>query len=251
MVMAEALLYDKLDNRRVRCNVCLWRCRVNPGKAGVCGVRRNENGSLRLLNYARVSSLAADPIEKKPLFHFFPGSSVLSFGTIGCNFHCIHCQNWQISCVETPAEMGRQLQNISPQQAIELTKRYHCQGISWTYNEPAIWLEYTIDSARLAKQEGLYTVYVTNGYITPEGLDAIELAAAAGLECFSIGRLVRAHVGFVYCEFIRRTPPGRNPRASSSRAASSARAYRPRARPGPRRGGGRGRAGDLGHRAFC
>lgn len=171
--MREAMLYDKLPGSRVRCNVCQWRCAIAPGKSGVCRARRNEGGVLFTLNYAEVTSAAADPIEKKPLYHFFPGSSCYSLGSWGCNFHCIHCQNWQISCVETPSVLNRNLQSVSPEQAIELTRRNSCDGISWTYNEPAIWLEYTLDSAKLAKKGGLYTVYVTNGYITPEGLDTM------------------------------------------------------------------------------
>jgi pyruvate formate lyase activating enzyme len=171
--MHEAMLYDKLPGSRVRCNVCQWRCVIAPGKLGVCRARRNEGGVLFTLNYAEVTSAAADPIEKKPLYHFFPGSSCYSLGSWGCNFHCIHCQNWQISCVESPSELNRNLQNVSPEKAIELAKRNSCAGIAWTYNEPAIWLEYTLDSAKLAKKEGLYTVYVTNGYMTPEGLDAM------------------------------------------------------------------------------
>lgn len=171
--MAEALLYDRLDKGRVRCNVCCWRCSINPGKSGVCGVRRNEKGSLKLLNYAKVSSLAADPIEKKPLFHFFPGSSVLSLGTIGCNFHCMHCQNWEIACVEDPASARHALREVTPQEAVRLAKKSGCSGLAWTYNEPATWFEYTLDSARLAHENGLYTVYVTNGYMTPDALDVI------------------------------------------------------------------------------
>jgi pyruvate formate lyase activating enzyme len=124
------------------------------------------------LNYAEVSSAAADPIEKKPLFHFFPGSQAFSLGSWGCNFHCQHCQNWQISCVESLPDRGTS-QRISPQRAIELTKSSHCTGIAWTYNEPSIWFEYTLDSAKLAKENNLYTVYVTNGYLTPEALDII------------------------------------------------------------------------------
>jgi pyruvate formate lyase activating enzyme len=134
-------------------------------------VRQNRDGKLYTLNYARVSSVAADPIEKKPLFHFFPGTQVFSLGSWGCNFHCQHCQNWQISCTELPSGSGPDL--ILPQAAIELTKRHNCQGIAWTYNEPAIWFEYTLDSARLARKSHLYTVYVTNGYATPEALDTI------------------------------------------------------------------------------
>jgi pyruvate formate lyase activating enzyme len=169
--MNEAILYNKLPESRVRCNVCQWRCIIAPGKTGVCKARRNTGGALYTLNYAEVTAANADPIEKKPLFHFFPGSSCYSLGSWGCNFHCTHCQNWQISCVEKPEDIGKQAQKISPQQAISLTRRYGCQGIAWTYNEPAIGLEYTLDSARLAKKAGFYTAYVTNGYMTLEGLD--------------------------------------------------------------------------------
>ena len=171
--MSEAILYDTLSGSRVRCNVCQWRCVIGPGKAGVCRVRRNDGGILHLTNYAEVTSLAADPIEKKPLFHFFPATLAFSLGTWGCNFHCTHCQNWEISCVEEPSDMRRDLQKVSPQEAVSLAKKHNCAGIAWTYNEPTIWFEYTLDSAKLAKENGLYTVYVTNGYITPEALDTI------------------------------------------------------------------------------
>jgi pyruvate formate lyase activating enzyme len=170
--MPEAMLYQKLPDSRVQCNICQWRCTINPEKSGVCRMYRNRHGVLYNLNYARASSLAADPIEKKPLFHFYPGSLAFSIGGWGCNFHCQHCQNWEISC-PPDNESWLRSQDIPPQTAIDLTKRYHCRGIAWTYNEPTIWFEYTLDSARLARENGLYTVYVTNGYITPEALDAI------------------------------------------------------------------------------
>lgn len=165
----EALLYEPLPGGRVRCHVCQWRCLINPGKLGVCRVRVNRDGNLYATNYAEVSSMAPDHIEKKPLFHFFPGTYAFSLGGWGCNFHCKGCQNWDISCVDIPPGS----QQLLPEREIELARRYNCQGIAWTYNEPAIWLEYTIDSARLAKENSLYTVYVTNGYATPEALDAI------------------------------------------------------------------------------
>ncbi len=171
--MPEAILYDKLPDSRVRCNVCQWRCVIGPGKYGVCRVRRNDEGVLQVLNYAEVTSAAADPIEKKPLFHFFPGTLAFSLGTWGCNFHCIHCQNWEISCVEEPAKIQRSVRNIQPEEEVNITKQRNCDGIAWTYNEPSIWFEYTLDSAKLAKESGLYTVYVTNGYLTPEALDTI------------------------------------------------------------------------------
>jgi pyruvate formate lyase activating enzyme len=132
----------------------------------------NKDGTLFNMNYALVSSVAVDPIEKKPLFHFFPGSLVFSLGGWGCNFHCLDCQNWEISCVEIP-ETGRRSREIQPQQAVKLARDYNCEGISWTYNEPTVWFEYTLDSAKLVKDNGLYTVYVTNGYMTPEALDTI------------------------------------------------------------------------------
>ena len=170
--MREALLYEKLPDSRVQCHTCQWRCKISPGKYGVCGMYQNQDATLFNLNYSLVSSVAADPIEKKPLFHFFPGTLALSLGTLGCNFHCKHCQNWEISMADGQTS-GRSCQEMSPQAQIELAQRYDCQGVAWTYNEPAIWFEYTLDSARLAKKNHLYTVYVTNGYSTPEALDTI------------------------------------------------------------------------------
>ncbi len=170
--MHEAMLYEKLPNSRVRCGTCQWRCKIGSDKFGVCGMYQNKDGTLYNLNYAIVSSVAADPVEKKPLFHFFPGSLAFSLGTLGCNFHCKHCQNWEISSADS-STLRRGCQEMQPKEAIELAKRYQCQGIAWTYNEPAIWFEYTLDSAKLAKENNLYTVYVTNGYSTPEALDTI------------------------------------------------------------------------------
>jgi len=170
--MHEAMFYNKLPNSRVQCHTCQWRCTISLEKLGVCRMYQNKDGTLYNLNYAQVSSAAVDPIEKKPLFHFFPGSSVFSLGTLGCNFHCKHCQNWEISSPETMIPW-RSCQEIQPEDAIRFAKSRQCDGIAWTYNEPSIWFEYTLDSAKLAKENDLYTVYVTNGYLTPEALDAI------------------------------------------------------------------------------
>ena len=170
--MQEAVLYEKLPDSRVRCHTCQWQCRINPDRFGVCGMYQNKGGTLYNLNYAKVSSAAADPIEKKPLFHFYPGTLCFSLGTLGCNFHCQHCQNWEISTADSSALLHG-CREIQPQASIGLAKQYGCQGISWTYNEPAIWFEHTLDSARLAKENNLYTVYVTNGYATAEALDTI------------------------------------------------------------------------------
>ncbi len=170
--MHEALLYEKLPDSRVRCHTCQWRCRINPDKYGVCGMYQNRGGTLFNLNYGMVSSVAADPIEKKPLFHFYPGTLCFSLGTLGCNFHCKHCQNWEISTADSTSLLHG-CRELPPEKSIELARQHDCQGIAWTYNEPTIWFEHTLDSARLAKENNLYTVYVTNGYATPGALDTI------------------------------------------------------------------------------
>ncbi|MFC1496487.1 AmmeMemoRadiSam system radical SAM enzyme [Candidatus Margulisiibacteriota bacterium] len=168
----EALFYEKLDKKRVRCYLCPWECIVLPNKVGKCGVRQNKGGKFYSLIYGVVSSLALDPIEKKPLFHFHPGSQVLSIGTYGCNMLCGHCQNWQISHADySKAVLSERI--ILPQQLIESALEKRAQGIAWTYNEPSIWFEYTLESARLAKQNNLFTVYVTNGYINKLALNDI------------------------------------------------------------------------------
>ena len=170
--MREAMLSEKLSNSRVRCNICQWRCIINEGKYGVCRMYYNTNGVLYNINFAQASSVAVDPIEKKPLFHFYPGSLCFSVGGWGCNFHCLHCQNWQISCVDImDSRYGSR--KLEPAQVVEMAKQNGCGGISWTYNEPTMWFEYTLESARLAKEKSLYTVYVTNGYMTLEAMDTI------------------------------------------------------------------------------
>jgi len=170
--MHEAMLYEKLPGSRVRCGTCQWRCNISPSRYGFCGMYRNVDGVLRNISYAQVSSLAVDPIEKKPLFHFYPATQVFSVGGWSCNFKCRGCQNWQISATRDK-EMWHGNREIMPRELVSLAERYECDGIAWTYNEPSVWFEYTVDSARLAKEKGLYTVYVTNGYLTPEALDII------------------------------------------------------------------------------
>lgn len=169
----KAVLYERLPNNRAKCNVCQRRCNIAEDKVGICLTRVNKGGDIYSTIYGIVSSMAADPIEKKPVYHYLPGTSCFSIGSFGCNFRCVFCQNWEIAYADgtqIPAVAGRRL---TPHQAVQLALDYNCKSISWTYNEPAIWLEYTLDCAKLAKEHGLRTVYVTNGYITPEGLDAI------------------------------------------------------------------------------
>lgn len=171
--MHEAILYEHLDGGRIRCGVCPRVCVIADGKTGYCCVRTNHEGKLYAMTYGKITSAAADPIEKKPLFHFCPGTLVFSLGSAGCNLRCAHCQNWQIAH-DKPDEttLGR-MAGLTPAQAVEAARKGGCAGIAWTYNEPTIWLEYTIDTAKLAKEAGLYTVYVTNGYATPAAVDAI------------------------------------------------------------------------------
>ncbi len=166
-MIKEGVLFDQLPDNKVRCNVCSHRCTIAEGKAGICRTRKNINGKIHTLIYNTVSSEAVDPIEKKPLYHFLPGTFSYSLGTIGCNFRCQHCQNWNISQVTLEEAFTK---DISPEEAVRRAVGAGCSSISWTYNEPAIWHEYTYDSAVLAKKAGLKTIYVTNGYITPEAL---------------------------------------------------------------------------------
>ncbi|EDY36484.1 radical SAM domain protein [Aciduliprofundum boonei T469] len=160
--------WTKLEDNKVRCELCPYRCVLKEGQLGVCRVRKNIGGKLYTLNYGSVSSIAVDPIEKKPLFHFKPKSEVLSLSTVGCNMRCKHCQNWEISQagMEFPY-----LREMSPDEVMKIARNY--EGIAWTYNEPTIWHEFTLDVSKMAKKEGLYTVYVTNGYINEEPLREI------------------------------------------------------------------------------
>jgi pyruvate formate lyase activating enzyme len=166
----EASFWDKKKENKVQCKLCSHNCIISDGKLGICGVRKNENGNLYSMIYGSASSLAADPIEKKPLYHFYPGTKAFSMGTVGCNFRCLHCQNYSISTANASITY---LRDITPEQVIKSAKEYSCQGVSYTYNEPTIWHEFTFDSAKLVKKEGMYTCYVTNGYINEEPLKEI------------------------------------------------------------------------------
>ncbi len=155
--------WRKLDDGKVRCELCPHRCILKEGQVGVCRVRKNIDGKLYTLNYGSVSSMAVDPIEKKPLFHFKPTSQVLSLATVGCNMRCKHCQNWEISQVGVEFPYIREM---TPEDVLKIARDY--EGVAWTYNEPTIWHEFTLDTSKLLKREGLYTVYVTNGFIEEE-----------------------------------------------------------------------------------
>jgi pyruvate formate lyase activating enzyme len=171
--MKEALLYERLDDQRVRCHLCAHRCVIAPGRKGVCLVRENREGTLYTLVYGIPLSQAVDPIEKKPLFHFHPGSTAFSIATAGCNFRCAFCQNADIS--QMPRDRGQILgRQASPEEVVRSARRYGSRSVAYTYTEPTIFFEYSYDIARLAHDVDIASVYVTNGYMTSEMLDLFQ-----------------------------------------------------------------------------
>lgn len=166
----ETVLYEKLENDKVQCGVCQRKCIIPESSTGWCKTRVNVGGILYSLIYGEVSSMSINPIEKKPVFHFYPGSRWLSLGSLGCNFRCPGCQNWNIAHWK---QGGMYTEYISPEELITRAKVSGCSGISWTFNEPVLWFEYTLDSAKLAKEHGLYTNYVTNGFVSENAFDLI------------------------------------------------------------------------------
>ncbi len=171
--MKEAMLYHPLEEGKVRCDLCHHRCVLSPSKRGLCGVRENREGRLYSLVYERVISMNVDPVEKKPLFHFQPGSTTFSIATVGCNFRCLQCQNHEIS--QMPVDQERiEGSAIAPSKLVSLAKERRCRSISYTYTEPTIFFEYAYETAILASQEGIKNIFVTNGYMTEEALKTIQ-----------------------------------------------------------------------------
>jgi pyruvate formate lyase activating enzyme len=175
----KARFWDTAEGK-VACHLCPHECRINDGKTGICGVRKNMEGELIALSYGRASSLNVDPIEKKPLFHFHPGKEVLSFGSVGCNLGCLHCQNFSISQAKI-ADVH--LRDLTPEEVPELCRKSTCEGVAWTYNEPTMWHEFVYDASKLSKAKGLFTVFVTNGFINEEPLKKLaEVIDAANID---------------------------------------------------------------------
>lgn len=168
--MKEAMFYQKLENDKVRCELCPHRCIISSGKRGLCRVRENQEGVLFSLNYQRFIATHVDPIEKKPLFHFYPGSQSYSIAAVGCNLHCLHCQNWTISQVQDDIIRG---ESISAEKVVQSALENNCLSISYTYTEPTIYFETAYPICRLANEKGLKNVFVTNGYINSETLQYI------------------------------------------------------------------------------
>jgi pyruvate formate lyase activating enzyme len=174
MIMKEALLYKKLAPsldgiNKVQCNACNHRCVISDGKRGICRVRENKNGKLYSLVYGRIIAEHIDPIEKKPLYHFLPGTFSLSFATNGCNFQCLHCQNADIS--QSQKILGA---DKTPEQIVQDALNSKCPSISYTYNEPTVFVEFALDCMKLARKKGLKNIWVSNGYMTKETLDLVE-----------------------------------------------------------------------------
>lgn len=171
--MKKAMLYRKEGNAAVACQLCAHRCVISDGSAGVCGVRVNENGTLYTLVYDKIVAQHVDPIEKKPLYHVLPGSLSYSIATVGCNFHCLNCQNHEIS--QIPKRHSRAISGVpvTPEEIVTAALRNRCQSIAYTYTEPTIYFELAYETAQLARKKGLKNVFVTNGYMTAEALDTI------------------------------------------------------------------------------
>lgn len=173
----EAVLYKKVKHNTVQCGVCNHRCVIGDGKKGICGVRKNEGNKLYSLVYGKAIAEGIDPIEKKPLFHFMPGTRILSIATVGCNFKCLHCQNADISQVskekafqDSDLILGKEL---LPEKIVQDTLENNCPSIAYTYTEPTIFLEYALDTMKLAHKKNIKNVWVSNGYMTKETLDLI------------------------------------------------------------------------------
>jgi len=159
------------EGDRIRCELCPNACLIADGNEGICGVRHNGSGTLFALTYGLLSSIVADPVEKKPVFHYHPGTRVLSLGSVGCSMRCGHCQNWSIS--RAKPQVSGEFHPLAARDVVELARKDRCPGVAFTYNEPVIWAEYVRDVARACHDEGLFTIMVTNGYITTAGLDLL------------------------------------------------------------------------------
>ena len=185
--MKQARLYEKLGDDLVRCTACSWYCRIAPNQVGICATRLNQKGKLYSLVYGLAIGLHLDPVEKKPLYHFYPGEKLLSFGTCGCNFGCLFCQNWEMSNqIKNQKSKIKNLKkeltnfikamskNITPKEIVEMAVNFGAKGIAYTYNEPAIFVEFAHDCMVLAKKKGLKNVFVSNGFESKESFDYIK-----------------------------------------------------------------------------
>ncbi|NLW09327.1 MAG: AmmeMemoRadiSam system radical SAM enzyme [Firmicutes bacterium] len=227
----ETRFYRLLPEGTVLCTLCPQACRLQEGERGRCRVRFRRGDKIYLSSYGQISALALDPMEKKPLYHFYPRAAILSVGTVGCNLQCDFCQNWEIAHGDAPTEY------LSPEDLVELADKYRAQGnigLAYTYSEPLIWYEYVYDTARLAREKGLKNVLVTNGYLNPEPLrellpfiDAVNLDIKAWEDDFyrrrcegRVGPVKKAAeimAGKVHLEVTNLLIPGENDREEEIR----------------------------------
>ncbi|WNY28415.1 hypothetical protein MmiEs2_06000 [Methanimicrococcus stummii] len=243
----EAMLFETLPSGDVRCGVCARRCVIAPDQTGFCRVRKNVGGVLYTLNYGYVSSEAIDPVEKKPLFHFLPGTTTYSLGTFGCNFSCRHCQNHKISmpgesvynAMSTESGLSRFGEVVTPDEVVQRALLLDTKSVSFTYNEPAVWFEFIYDTAAAAKENGLYVILVTNGYMTPEALETIAPyvdAYRVDLKSFSddfysdicaahlkpvLNSILKAKELGLHIEIVTLVIPGQNDTVEEAESASS------------------------------
>jgi pyruvate formate lyase activating enzyme len=168
----KAMLWKKLDGDRVHCYLCSHHCRIDPDGFGFCGMRQNVGGELYTYAYGEVAASGVDPIEKKPLYHFLPGTYAYSIATVGCNFRCSFCQNWTIS-QQSAKDGDTGGRAMTPEEVVSVALRNNCRSISYTYTEPTVFFEYAYDTARIAKEKGLCNTFVTNGYMTKEAIEKI------------------------------------------------------------------------------
>ena len=176
--MKEALFYENLDGK-VRCHLCNHHCVIKEGKRGICGVRENREGKLYSLVYGKSVAADIDPIEKKPFFNFYPGTTAYSVATMGCNFRGLNCQNWEISQMPAGKEGKIIGDELSPEEVVSNAKSMECKSIAYTYTEPTIFFEYAYDTAKLAHKEGIKNVFVTNGFTSTEAIKEIAPFLAA------------------------------------------------------------------------
>jgi len=172
--MKEVYLYKKLKDKKTQCQTCAHNCVISSGKRGVCGVRENRNGTLYALNYGKIIARCVDPIEKKPFFHFLPGSKTYSIATVGCNFRCDNCQNWDIS--QSPKNPERKEitgEDLTPGKIVEAAINNNCSSIAYTYTEPTIFLEFALDTMKIARKKGLKNIFVSNGFMSPESAKSV------------------------------------------------------------------------------
>ena len=172
--MKEALLYDRLPGGDVKCSMCAHGCTIKPGKRGICSVRENQDGTLMSLVYGKLISAIVDPIEKKPLYNFLPGTKSYSIASAGCNFRCKHCQNYEISQLPRTVE-GSDMpgEESTPQMVVADALGAGCASISYTYTEPTVSMEFALEAAKFAREKGLRNVFVSNGFMSPESVDLI------------------------------------------------------------------------------